>query len=168
MGHSTNVRECSKHKETLKNGCSDFTMVPLKRIYVHEKTKKCYDLEYLIEHFTLYPTKPCPYTFPLSTDRVGYNDMKNIAHAALRYNHTVKHYKRDRYDSENERYRFAFEKGLVYFDNKRYNYPRIGEEIIIPNNSMRVLLMLNDLTNKITKPSSIIKQLLDFNDKNYI
>ena len=169
LGHSANVRECSKYKETLKNGYSDYTMVPLKRIYVHEKTKKCYDLEYLIEHFTLYPNGPSPYTFPLSTDRVGYNDMKNIAHAALRYNHTVKHYERDSFETENERYRFAFEKGLVYFENNRYNYPRIGQEIIVLNNSMRVLLMLNDLTNKITKPSSIIKEILDFDfrDKNY-
>ena len=39
LGHSANVRECSKYKDTLKNGCSDYTMVPLKCIYVHETTK---------------------------------------------------------------------------------------------------------------------------------
>ena len=105
-------RNCIKINNTLTN-------IPLKRIFNKYDGIHCYDLLTLVTHFESEIQLQDVYTYPLSNDRVTFNDMKRIANNILEYNFYITKLINSKFKNENEKYKYAFENEIVEFNESK-------------------------------------------------
>ena len=148
-------RNCIKINNTLTN-------IPLKRIFNKYDGIHCYDLLTLVTHFESEIQLQDVYTYPLSNDRVTFNDMKRIANNILEYNFYITKLINSKFKNENEKYKYAFEHEIVEFNESKI--PFIPQPIHIKSKLLN--LMFLDLMNKKTATSSIVKEILEFDFEN--
>ena len=148
-------RRCVNINPNLKN-------IPLKRIFNKYDGQHCYDLFILVKHFEENIELQDIYTYPLSNERVTFNDMKRIATNILQYNFHINKFTNTKFRNENEKYKYAFENEIIEFDENKI--PFIPQPIYIKSKLLNLIFL--DLTNKMTESSSIVKEILNFDLSN--